>query len=417
MRRHHFCYGGNRLNYDTTNLEHFNSKGHHAESLEQRRGRGNRFMKEHFDIGVVKKTNFQSNYGSAFQPPDSNIFASLKNRGNLKDKVRELRQTHLVLGGDPLNHVTTQKDHYLNHVKDNATQQAGLKKLNLKSLHETNFDPGHFKNQHESVNRVYFQNQSVDNTYMEEFKENMAAQTKGHHFNWGGQSNDFSTEKNDKHRAYFNTAPMKKVVAKDTLCLHDKKATLVKTSEYNKNYLPKENLSEDQSAKVRDRSSDVNANWSFAHAGGTYLTEKDSKYIAFKNQDIVLRKNMIDNAKIVERLKSTDIASFENDNEKRFITEAHGKFTTDKDDIQKCRGVLNQAQIERQRGHQHKLGDTDEPTKESEYGKRYTKNAREPIEKPERIRLPPCFKIGHDSRREFRTTNRQQYNFQAEDIT
>ena len=247
-------------------------------------------------------------------------------------------------------------------------------------------------------------------------KKDMDKERKGHHFRLGGQSQDYTTEKGDKIVPH-EVKPFKQFRLPDTLCLTDETKSNRQNTEYYKAYPKYERTdAENQPNKRRARSSDVTHNFSFEHAGGNFQTEKDSNYLNFGNEDIEIQKNRVEDCKVVAKLKLTDVASFKNDSNNRFVTEQKGQFHTEENDIKSCRGKLQTHLRANQNAHQHVLGEDDKPTKESQYGKYYSKSVRDPIVKPNVYRVPPAYSIGHNSRREFRTTNRAQYVLKETDV-
>merc|ERR1711935_446615 len=115
--------------------------------------------KHNFELGNSQKHNRSSTYGDQFKPMEKGQAFQGPSKEELKQKMLDLRETHLLLGQDPKNMVTTMKAAF----QDRGQNEAGAVKLNRAKLQGSHFELGHLNNDLKSMNQISYDYQHYDN--------------------------------------------------------------------------------------------------------------------------------------------------------------------------------------------------------------------------------------------------------------
>ena len=126
--------------------------------------------KHNFELGNSKVNQRSSTYNQAYQPSDPEIYNQGPSKAELKQKMLDLRNTHLVLGQDPKNMVTTMKNDFSKRENPNT-----MAKLDRVALQQSHFHLGNQVSDMESMNRMSYVTHKHGNEDIEAEKERLMA--------------------------------------------------------------------------------------------------------------------------------------------------------------------------------------------------------------------------------------------------
>lgn len=401
LRSHHFNFGGWGPAHNTTSADTYTKKDLDCNLVSSKQDQVNKMRKHNFELGNSNKTYRTSAYGSSYQPVDKNILTGGPSKEQLKERMLELRETHLVLGQDPKQHQTTMKQAYTY----DPNFQSGPVKLNRSALQGSHFDLGHANNDMQSMNRVSYQNPEHDNAASNEEKERLMRELRSHHFSLGDQEADYGTQSKVAYKDHGKNKDLGlNFKVEDSLQLGDKSANMLKASHYQKEMVPFAVSSYGPNdMKVRDANSDRRENWSMQHFGGSWMSEVQNHY---GNPNVNHISNKNNNRDLKEKLMASNIYNGPND-ENRFLSEAHSKFDT-KDDPN-ARGVMDPKLKADLRASHYQIGENEHIEKHSEYNTKFYKDSKAPIKKEAQIVGQPAFRLGNKNG-DYRTIYRANYN-------
>jgi len=405
LRAHHFDFGGWGPMHNTTSKDTYTQKNLDSNLVASKQEQVNKMRKHNFELGNSNKTYRTSAYGSSYLPIDPNFNASGPSKEALKERMLELRETHLVLGQDPKQHQTTMKNAYTH----NPNYQAGPKKLDRAALQGSHFDLGHLENDMQSMHRVSYNNPKYENAEADAAeKKRLMHELRSHHYTLGGQDADYGTQAKIAYKPHPRDKDLgMQFKVEDSLQLGDRSANTLKSSFYQKEMLPfDEKAYMGNDMKVRDASSDRRENWSLAHGGGNWMSEVQNHYLKPNVDHLGAKSN---NKELKEKLLASNIYAGPTD-QQRFVSESHAKFETK--DGTEARGVMDPQLKADLRASHYNIGENDNIEKHSEYYAKFFKDPTAPIAREKQKIGDPSFRLGNKNG-DYRTIYRANYNLKC----